>query len=76
MPRLRLKNGNFRTKDSQPYNQIDTDRFIYDLTWNGFIESKFSDEVKLKKSPIYKKKCEVERLQKEIEVLERMRGEK
>ena len=73
MPRLRLKNGNFRTKNSQPYNQIDIDKFVYDLTWNGFVESKFSEEIKLKKSPIYQKKCEIERLMKEIEFLEWMK---
>lgn len=73
IPELYLINGDRRTKDSQPYNQIDTDKFIYDLTWNGFVESKFSDDVKLNKSPIYQKKCEIERLMKEIELLERMK---
>ena len=75
MPELYLINGDRRTKDNQPYNQIDTDRFIYDMTWNGFVRSGFDDEVKMKKSPIYKKKCEIERLQKEIEVLERLKEE-
>ena len=75
IPELYLINGDRRTKDNQPYNQIDTDRFIYDMTWNGFVRSGFDDEVKMKKSPIYKKKCEIERLQKEIEVLERLKEE-
>ena len=73
IPRLKLKNGNFRTKDSEPYNQIDLDKFVYDLTWSGYASSKFDDEIKLKKSPRYQKKMEIDRLQKEIEVLERLK---
>lgn len=74
IPELYLINGD-RRKDSQLYKQIDIEKFVYDMTWNGFISSKFDDEIKMKKSPIYKKKCEIERLQKEIEVLERLKEE-
>ena len=73
MQELYLINGKLRTKDCQPYNQIDIVKFVYDMTWNGFLSSKFDDEIKLKKSPIYQKKMEIERLQKEIEVLERLK---
>lgn len=71
MPELYLINGDRRTKESQPYKQIDIRKFVYDMTWNGFISSKFDEEIKMKKSPIYKKKCEIERLMKEIELLKR-----
>lgn len=75
MPELYLINWNRRIKVSQPYKQIDIDKFVYDMTWNGFISSKFDDEIEMKKSPIYKKKMEIERLMKEIEVLERLKEE-
>lgn len=73
MPNLCLINGDRRIKDCQPYSQIDIIKFVYDMTWNGFLSSKFDDEIKLKKSPIYQKKIEIDRLQKEIEVLERLK---
>lgn len=70
MPNLYLINGDRRTKDCQPYKQIDIIKFVYDMTWSGFLSSKFDEEIKLKKSPMYQKKMEIDRLQKEIEVLE------
>lgn len=75
IPELYLINEERRTKDCQPYNHIDIIKFVYDMTWNGFLSSKFDYEIKLKKSPIYQKKKEIDRLQKEIELLEKLKGE-
>lgn len=57
------------------HSQINIDKFIYDMTYNGYFSSQYDDEIKEKKNPIYQKKKEIERLQKEIELLEKLKGE-
>ena len=60
---------------SGTYSQINIEKFVYDMTYDGYFSSQYDDEIKEKKNPIYQKKKEIERLQREIEFLEKLKGE-
>lgn len=54
------------------HSQINIEKFVYDMTFDGYFSSKYDEEIAIEKSPIYKKKKQIEKLQKEIELLEKM----
>ena len=57
-------------------SQVNIDKFVYDLTKDGFFESEYEKEIKKKSDPINKKKAQIAKLEEEIRILEGLRGEK
>ena len=67
MPEIKYKKNRYRIKNdnSRPLKDIDVEFFILELTKRNLVRSYFSNY----NSPIEKKKREIIKLQKEIEVL-------
>ena len=44
-----VKRGNGKNHLSVTYKDIDINKFIYDMTWDGFFDSRFNNEIEEKK---------------------------
>lgn len=68
-----VKRGNVKNHLSVTYKDIDINKFIYDMTWDGFFDSRFNNEIEEKRSAINRNIQKIKELENEIRLLKMLK---
>ena len=73
IPEITYKLKYIRSNKGRTHNQINIEKLVYTLTEMGLFSGIYYQEIVKKNDPIYRKKQEIEKLQREIDILESFR---
>ena len=75
IPNINYRDKNNKSLRCRPYNQIDLKKFLWDMTWNDFFESDYSQEIEVRKQKIKEIDQDIKKLEIQKQNLRKYRSD-